>query len=74
MTDRPDKNGVDPDQMLPSVASVQYLHCLLFIQQFFDTSVCSKILLSKFKDYSQTCVKQAPWGKQKSSCLRQVLA
>ena len=48
---------------------------LFFPHVYFGASrrLCFLIVAS-FYIYSQTCVKQAPKGKAKSSCLRQVFA
>ena len=43
-------NSVDPDQILQAAASDLGPHCLLLIQQFFDTPTCSKMSLFKFLD------------------------
>ena len=34
----------------------------------------TRFVQASLTDYSQTCVKQAPMGKPKIGCLRQVLA
>ena len=43
-------SNVDPDQTSQTAASNQGLHCLLFIQQFLNTSTDSQIELFKFYD------------------------
>ena len=63
------------------IAFAEYCKCLSLKYFGFKFRIITKIQISrvlaefsKKNIYSQTCVKQAPMGKPKIGCLRQVLA
>ena len=51
-----------------------FLFCIYFFNETCLLTVIIKSITVYISMYSQTCVKQAPMGKPKYVCLRQVLA